>query len=106
MLPAFGVSAVMVHACQRKSPSCFEMVHALQQMVEDNKAATHVMTPADLSRTFGTSSAKSGVGPEQLTAVSAALEALQSSMMSLLSAPSTSAAVSSTEETSDAGAAQ
>lgn len=45
--------------------------------------------------TSGSMSAKSGVGTEQLSAISAALEALQASMMTTMLASTTPAAVAS-----------
>ena len=64
-------------------------------MTEDNKASSFVMPPLDLSMTSGSMSAKSGVGTEQLSAISAALEALQASMMTTMLASTTPAAVAS-----------
>lgn len=64
-------------------------------MTEDNKASAFVMPPADLSMTSSSMSAKPGVGTEQLSAISAALQALQSNMltMRLVSDPTTPAEI-------------
>ena len=64
----------------------------MQKMREDNRASSFVMPPADFSLSSSSVSAKSGVGSEQLSAITAALEALQSSMMTMMIAPNTATA--------------
>ena len=69
-----------------------KMLYVVQNMMEDNKASSFAMPQADLSVTSGSMSAKSGVGTEQLSAISAALEALQASMLTTMLTSTTSSA--------------
>ena len=77
----------------QQQPQCISFMHVMQKMREDNRASSFVMPPADFSVSSSSVSAKSGVGSEQLSAITAALEALQSSMMAMMTAPNTATAV-------------
>ena len=76
----------------------------MQKMTEQNPQNPFVMAPADLSMTSSSMSAKSGVGTEQLSTITAALQALQSSMltMNLVSEPVTSSSISNATQENEA----